>query len=181
MHRHTLINSMKLLLMILLVTFIVVAAVNPPLLACKINTTLEVTHNENNRNNEINSFKELYAPLQLEAWDQQNCQGNTAWTKFDNHVLAQNLSNAQVSHSFKLNRTLEGKEQLEISVTNRFNSWYPDKDQLSANSSSCTNFWQSYLLPMAAQHITMHRLTHVTDYGITQAFHRDSKGTILLH
>lgn len=54
MHRNTFINSMKFLLMILLVTFIVVAAVNPPLLARKINITLEVTHNENDRNKETN-------------------------------------------------------------------------------------------------------------------------------
>lgn len=54
MHKNTFISSMKLLLMILLVTFIVVAAVNPPLLARKINTTLQVTHNENDRNKETN-------------------------------------------------------------------------------------------------------------------------------
>ena len=160
--------------MTLLVTFIAVAAVNPPLLARKINTTLEVTLNENNRNNGTNLCKELHVPLQLEAWDQQNCQGNSAWTKFDNHVLARNLSNAQVSHSFKLNRTLEGKEQLDISVTNRFNSWYPDKDQLSANSSSCTNFWQSYYATngSTACHntppFTCHRLWN--NPGLTQRY-----------
>lgn len=65
-----------------------------------------------------NLHKELRAPLRLDAWDQQDCQGNMGLTIFDNQVLARNISNYQVSRSFKLNRTLEGQEQLHISVTN---------------------------------------------------------------
>lgn len=91
-----------------------------------------------------NLFKSLYAPLQLEAWDQLNCQGNKGITVFSNQALSRNISNCQISRSFKLNRTLEGQEQLDISTTREFSSWYPNKDQLSVNSSSCTEFWQSY-------------------------------------
>jgi len=88
--------------------------------------------------------KGLFAPLRLEAWEQSNCHGTLGITVFSDGVFSRNISNYQVSRSFSLNRTLEGQEQLDISVTKDFDSWYSDKDQLSMNSSSCTQFWQSY-------------------------------------
>jgi hypothetical protein len=33
-----------------------------------------------------------------------------------------------------LNRTLEAQEQLDLSVTNDYGTWYANKDQLSPNS-----------------------------------------------
>jgi hypothetical protein len=41
-------------------------------------------------------------------------------------------------------RPLQGKEQLDISVTREFETRISDKDQLSFNSSSCEQFQQSY-------------------------------------
>ncbi|KAJ5111806.1 hypothetical protein NUU61_001436 [Penicillium alfredii] len=90
------------------------------------------------------TIQKLSAPLQLNAWDGPNCQGVLAWTTFTDSVFARNISNFQVCRSFRLNRTLRGQEQLDISVANDRSAWYPNKDQLSANSSSCTDFWQSY-------------------------------------
>ncbi|KAE8155413.1 hypothetical protein BDV40DRAFT_294341 [Aspergillus tamarii] len=89
-------------------------------------------------------LQELRAPLRLDAWDSPNCQGNPAFTVFSDAVLSRNISNIQVSRSFKLNRTLEGQEQLDISITNDLITWRPNQDQLSPNSSSCTTFWQTY-------------------------------------
>lgn len=86
----------------------------------------------------------LYAPLHLLAWARPDCQGSPAWTDFDDISFARNVSNIFVARSFRLNRTLEGQEQLDISVTSNYSTWYPDKDQMSYNSSSCTAFWQSY-------------------------------------
>ncbi|RDH26893.1 hypothetical protein BDQ94DRAFT_164089 [Aspergillus welwitschiae] len=86
----------------------------------------------------------LYEPLELFAWDKPNCRGTISWTIFDEISFARNISNFFVAHSFRLNRTLERQEQLDISVTSNFATWYSDKDQLSYNSSSCTTFWQSY-------------------------------------
>ncbi|KAJ5982325.1 hypothetical protein N7451_012425 [Penicillium sp. IBT 35674x] len=86
----------------------------------------------------------LAAPLQLQAWTLPNCRDEPAWAYFDNGVLARNISNWYISRSFQLNRTLVAQEQLDISVINNYSTWYPDKDQLSYDSSSCTAFWQSY-------------------------------------
>jgi len=80
----------------------------------------------------------LFAPLQLIAWEKLNCTGNSGFTQFTNPVLARNISNALIYRSFKLSRTLVDQEQLDVSVTNNFTSWYSDKDQLSYESSSCT-------------------------------------------
>lgn len=54
------------------------------------------------------------------------------------------MSTALVTRSFRLNRTLEEQEQLDISVTDDYSSWYPDKELGLHNSSSCTTFLQSY-------------------------------------
>ncbi|KAJ1708884.1 hypothetical protein NYO67_8961 [Aspergillus flavus] len=86
----------------------------------------------------------LYTPLKLLAWDRPGCQGSLAWTIFDDTGFARNISNLFVARSFRLNRTLESQEQLDISVTSSVSTWYPNKDQMSYNSSSCTTFWQSY-------------------------------------
>jgi hypothetical protein len=37
---------------------------------------------------------------------------------------------AKSSRSFRLNRTLEAQEQLDLSVTNDYGTWYANKDQL---------------------------------------------------
>jgi hypothetical protein len=90
-------------------------------------------------------IQELSSPLKIETWKGQDCQGAGAcFTIFNDSVLALNISNVFVSRSFRLNRTLEGQEQLDLSVTNDYATWYSDKDQLSPNSSSCTEFWRSY-------------------------------------
>ncbi|KAJ6027402.1 hypothetical protein N7460_012219 [Penicillium canescens] len=86
----------------------------------------------------------LSAPLQLIAWTQLNCKGDFGVTQFTDSVLARNISNGYVSRSFQLNRTLTHQEQLDISVTDNFTSWYSNKDQLSYESSSCSSFWQTY-------------------------------------
>ncbi|RDH38295.1 hypothetical protein BDQ94DRAFT_156325 [Aspergillus welwitschiae] len=86
----------------------------------------------------------MYGPIHLEAWAGPNCQGETAYTHFTDSYYGRNLSNALVSRSFKLSRALHGKEQLDISVTRNFDTWYADKDQLSRNDSSCQIFVQTY-------------------------------------
>ncbi|OGE46910.1 hypothetical protein PENARI_c091G01411 [Penicillium arizonense] len=86
----------------------------------------------------------LFAPLQLIAWTQLNCTGDFGVTQFTDSVLARNISNAYISRSLQLNRSLTQQEQLDISVTSNFNSWYSNKDQLYYNSASCSNFWQTY-------------------------------------
>ncbi|KAJ5661402.1 uncharacterized protein N7477_009018 [Penicillium maclennaniae] len=112
----------------------------------------------------------LDAPLQLQAWTHPNCQGNrSAWTSFDDSVLARNISNLFIARSFRLNRTLVAQEQLDISVTNNYSTWYPDKDQLSYDSSSCTDFWQITMPTMGLQHITIHRRLRATGCGTTRA------------
>ncbi|KAJ5858071.1 hypothetical protein N7455_008965 [Penicillium solitum] len=90
------------------------------------------------------STHKLSAPLLLTAWETSNCKGNPGYTQFSDSVVARNISNYGIFRSFQLNRTLTGQEQLDISVTDDYATWYPDKDQLAYNSSSCTNFWQSY-------------------------------------
>jgi hypothetical protein len=82
----------------------------------------------------------LSAPLQLTAWIKLNCTGKFGVKQFKNPVLARNISNALISRSFKRSRALVDQEQLDISVTGNFTSWYSDEDQLSYESSSCTNF-----------------------------------------
>jgi hypothetical protein len=86
----------------------------------------------------------LSAPIRLIAWEKLNCIGDFGVTAFTDSVLARNISNAIVSRSFRLNRTLIQQEQLDISITNNVTSWFSNKDQLSYESSSCSNFWQTY-------------------------------------
>ena len=96
-------------------------------------------------NSAAKSFQNLSSPLKIDTWDGLNCQGaGLAYTEFNDSVLALNVSNFFVSRSFRLNRTLQGQEQLDLSVTNDYATWYHNKDQLSPNSSSCTNFWNSF-------------------------------------
>jgi hypothetical protein len=54
------------------------------------------------------------------------------------------MSNIVIARSFRLNRTLENQEQLDISVASNFAAWYPDRYEYSHNGFSCTNFLQSY-------------------------------------
>lgn len=86
----------------------------------------------------------MYGPIHLEAWAEPNCQGGETAITFTANFLGRNISNALVSRSFKLSRALHGKEQLDISVTGDFDTWYADKDQFSMNDSSCQVFVQTY-------------------------------------
>ena len=54
------------------------------------------------------------------------------------------MSNIVISHSFRLNRTLEKQEQLNVSIASKFTSWHPANYAYSHNGSPCTNFSQSY-------------------------------------
>jgi hypothetical protein len=80
----------------------------------------------------------------LYAWNTSNCTGTHTWTEFSDTVLARNISNWQISRSFKLSRPLQGQEQLDLSEATNVSSWYHNADQLSYNSSSCTRFLQTY-------------------------------------
>ena len=86
----------------------------------------------------------LSVSLRLIAWEKFNCVGDFGVTEFAELVLARAISNAIVSRSFRLNRTLMQQEQLDISITDNFTSWYSCKDQLPYESSSCSKFWQTY-------------------------------------
>lgn len=94
----------------------------------------------------LTHFQDYYDhdQLRLRAWTESNCQGEIAFTTFDNISFARNISNAYVSRSFKISRPLQGQEQLDISVARELETWFSDKDQLSSNSSSCDHFQQSY-------------------------------------
>ncbi|KAJ5454900.1 hypothetical protein N7530_011442 [Penicillium desertorum] len=70
------------------------------------------------------SIDKLSSSLKIETWDGLDCQGAGAgFTEFNTSVLALNISNYFVSRSFRLNRTLEGQEQLDLSVTNDHANW----------------------------------------------------------
>ncbi|KAF2995449.1 hypothetical protein E8E15_000028, partial [Penicillium rubens] len=75
----------------------------------------------------------LSAPLLLDAWKAPNCPGNSdAQTEFTfaHPFIGQNMSNIVIARSFRLNRTLENQEQLDISVASNFAAWYPDRLRL---------------------------------------------------
>jgi hypothetical protein len=90
----------------------------------------------------LTNFQEYYDhdQLRLRAWTESNCQGEIAFTTFNNISFARNISNAYVSRSFKISRPLQGQEQLDISVARELETWFSNKDQLSFNSSSCDHF-----------------------------------------
>ncbi|OJZ79880.1 hypothetical protein ASPFODRAFT_518641 [Aspergillus luchuensis CBS 106.47] len=82
----------------------------------------------------------IYGPIHLEAWAEPNCQGGETAITFTDNFYGRNLLNALISRSSKLSRALLGKEQLDISVTRNFDTWYADKDQFSMNDSSSQIF-----------------------------------------
>jgi hypothetical protein len=91
-------------------------------------------------------FQIVYPPLMLKTWDKPNCEGNNIGISqsFKGCFLNHNLSNYFISQSFRLSRPLQDQEQLDLSSTHNFGSWYHNKDQYSVNSSSCTHFLLSY-------------------------------------
>ncbi|KAI2742753.1 hypothetical protein DTO013F2_8429 [Penicillium roqueforti] len=123
------------------------ASIAPSASTQTIETPIEVKHAKIPRYPEPSAeiFQKLSSPLKIETRDGLNCQGAGAgFTVFNDSVLTLNLPNFFVSRSFRLSRTLEGQEQLDISVALNYATWYSNKDQLSPNSSACTNFWRSY-------------------------------------
>lgn len=88
--------------------------------------------------------QDLSRPLRIYGWDNLNCRGKMAFTDFDGITLSKNTSTHYLIRSFMLSRALQGQEQLDISITSDLSSWYPEKDHLARNSSSCNIFLQSY-------------------------------------
>ncbi|OJZ79687.1 hypothetical protein ASPFODRAFT_54812 [Aspergillus luchuensis CBS 106.47] len=86
----------------------------------------------------------MYGPIHPEAWAEPNCQGGDTAITFTDNFYGRSLSIVLVSRSFKLSRALQGEEQLDISVTRNFDTWYADKDQFSMNDSSCQTLVQTY-------------------------------------
>jgi hypothetical protein len=57
-------------------------------------------------------------------WAEGNCPGEITYATFDNVSFARDISNVYVSRSFMLSSPLQGLEQLDISVTCEFETWF---------------------------------------------------------
>ncbi|KAL5365882.1 hypothetical protein BJX96DRAFT_20539 [Aspergillus floccosus] len=93
---------------------------------------------------ELSATEDARRPLRIYGWDQSDCEGRKAYTDFDDTELWRNTSTHYIIRSFKLSRALQGSEQLDLSIASSLSTWYPEKDHLSHNSSSCNIFLQSY-------------------------------------
>jgi hypothetical protein len=76
----------------------------------------------------------------ITIWTERDCQGVPASTIFNDTTIAQNISNACLSQSFRLARPLQGQEQLDISITLQPHPWR----SVLVNKQTCTSFIQSY-------------------------------------
>ena len=83
----------------------------------------------------------------LTAWTDTDCLGNSSGSStFPDHASIRelNVSNFDVYQSLRLNRSLLGQEQLDISVASDLDNWYSNKDQYSVSSASCDIFLMSF-------------------------------------